>query len=327
MPLTLDQALTGISGILVTPYDENGDVAPDRLASIIDRALSAGLHMPVVNGNTGEFYALTTEEAGTMVRAVTRLVDGRAPVLAGIGRGVRDAMALARMSAEAGATALMVHQPPDPFVAPRGIVDYLKAIADASGGLPLMLYLRNDAIGTGAIAALCALPQVKGVKWATPNPLKLSEAKAACDPSIVWVGGLAEIWAPAFYAVGARGFTSGLINVWPERSVAIHAALEGGDYAEANRLIAGMKVFEEIRAEEMNGTNVTGVKAALQALGRDCGPTRPPSAWPLTEAQHKKLEAFISDNRLSLQGAHSHERGAAPEIHGRFGCYPRDRAV
>lgn len=298
MTLSLDAALTGISGILVTPYDENGDVAPSRLAPILDRALSAGVHMPVVNGNTGEFYALTTEEASTMVREVVRLVDGRAPVLAGIGRGIRDAMALARVSAEAGATALMVHQPPDPFVSPRGTLDYLKAIADASGALPMMLYLRNDAIGTKAIAELCALPQVKGIKWATPNPLKLAEAKAACDPDLVWVGGLAEIWAPAFYAVGARGFTSGLINVWPERSLAIHTALEAGDYAQANALIAGMKAFEEVRAEEMNGTNVTGVKAALLAMGRDCGPTRPPSAWPLTAAQQAKLDAFMAQNNL-----------------------------
>ena len=298
MTLSLDAALTGISGILVTPYDDNGDIAPSRLAPILHRALGAGLHLPVVNGNTGEFYALTTEEASTMVREVVSLVGGRAPVLAGIGRGIRDAMALARVSAEAGATALMVHQPPDPFVSPRGTLDYLKAIADASDGLPMMLYLRNDAIGTRAIAELCALPQVKGIKWATPNPLKLAEAKAACDPALIWVGGLAEIWAPAFYAVGARGFTSGLINVWPERSMAIHAALEAGDYAQANALIAGMKGFEEIRAEEMNGTNVTAVKAALLAMGQDCGPTRPPSAWPLTAAQQAKLDAFMAQNNL-----------------------------
>jgi 4-hydroxy-tetrahydrodipicolinate synthase len=298
MTRTLDRALTGISGILVTPYDENGDIAPQKLVPVLDRALGAGLHMPVVNGNTGEFYALTTEEASTMVREVVHLVAGRAPVLAGVGRGIRDAQALAKTSANAGATALMVHQPPDPFVAPRGIVDYLKAIADASGGLPMMLYLRNDAIGTKAIADLCAVPGVKGVKWATPNPLKLAEAKDACDPDIVWVGGLAEVWAPALYAVGARGFTSGLINVWPERSLAIHAALDNGDYISANKLIAGMKAFEDIRAEEMNGTNVTGVKAALQALGRDCGPTRAPSAWPLTKPQQEKLEAFIAANGL-----------------------------
>lgn len=298
MTLTLDQALTGISGILVTPFDDRGDVAPARLSPIIDRALAAGLHMPVVNGNTGEFYALTTDEAVTMVQEVAALVAGRAPLLAGVGRGLRDAQRLARASAEAGASALMIHQPPDPFVSPRGIVDYLNAVSDASGGLPMMLYLRNDTIGTRAIAALCALPGVKGVKWATPNPMKLAEAKAACDPGIVWVGGLAEVWAPSFYAVGARGFTSGLINVWPDRSLAIHAALEAGDYTTANALIADMHVFEDIRAEEMGGTNVTGVKSALIAQGLDCGPTRAPSAWPLTPDQTARMTRFLTDNRL-----------------------------
>ncbi|MEF2552642.1 dihydrodipicolinate synthase family protein [Aurantimonas sp. A2-1-M11] len=294
----LDRALAGISGILVTPYDAAGDIAPGRLAPILDRALAAGVHMPVVNGNTGEFYALTTDEAVTMVREVAALVAGRAPLLAGVGRGIRDACRLARASADAGASALMVHQPPDPFVAPRGTVDYVRAIIDASGGLPVMLYLRNDAIGTGGIAALCALPGVKGVKWATPNPMKLAEAIAACDPSITWVGGLAEVWAPAFYAVGARGFTSGLINVWLERSMAIHAALEASDFAAARQLIAGMRAFEEIRAEELNGTNVTGVKAALAAMGQDCGPTRPPSAWPLSEAQQARMTDFLTTNGL-----------------------------
>ena len=142
------------------------------------------------------------------------------------------------------------------------------------------------------------MPGVKGVKWATPNPLRLADAIAACDPAITWVCGLAEVWAPALYAVGARGFTSGLINVWPERSVAIHAALDAGDFAEARRLIAQMRAFEDIRAEELNGTNVTGVKAALQALGQDCGPTRPPSAWPLTAPQEAQLQDFLRKNNL-----------------------------
>ncbi|UWR35395.1 dihydrodipicolinate synthase family protein (plasmid) [Sulfitobacter sp. W027] len=299
----LSKALTGISGILVTPYDDAGEIAPRKLAPIIDRALAAGVHIPVVNGNTGEYYALTNDEACTMVREVAQMVDGRAPLLAGVGRGIRDACALAKASAEAGADALMIHQPPDPFVSPRGTVDYVRAVRDASGGLPVMLYLRNDAMGPEGIARLCEVEGVKGVKWATPNPLNLARAIEAAPTDIVWVGGLAEVWAPPLYAVGARGFTSGLINVWPERSVAIHAALDAGNYAEANRLIAGMRAFEDIRAEEHNGTNVTGVKAALMAIGQDCGATRPPSAWPLTEKQQAVLEQFVKDNQLKGEAA------------------------
>jgi 4-hydroxy-tetrahydrodipicolinate synthase len=290
----LRKALTGISGILVTPFDAQDRVAPARLKPIVDRAVDAGVHILVANGNTGEFYGLTTAEAETMVNAVAELIGGRAPLLAGVGRSINDACALARASRAAGAAALMVHQPPDPFVSPRGVVAYVQRIADAAQGLPLMLYLRNDGIGLDTIEQLCRTPGVAGVKWACTTPLRLAEAIRRCDPEIVWVGGLAETWAPPLCAVGARGFTSGLINVWPEHSVAIHAALEAGDYPGAMRLIDVMNGFEEIRAEEQNGTNVTAVKAALQLMGEDCGPTRPPSAWPLTDRQQAALQLLLA---------------------------------
>lgn len=65
---------------LVTPYDDVGRIAPTRLSPLLDRALGAGLHMPVVNRNTGEFYALTTDEA--VATEVAGLIAGRAPLLA-----------------------------------------------------------------------------------------------------------------------------------------------------------------------------------------------------------------------------------------------------
>jgi 4-hydroxy-tetrahydrodipicolinate synthase len=205
---------------------------------------------------------------------------------------------------------LMVHQPPDPFVAPRGVVAYVQRIAEAADGLPLMLYLRNDGIGLDTIEQLCRTPGVAGVKWACPTPLRLAEAIRRCDPEIVWVGGLAETWAPPLCAVGARGFTSGLITVWPEHSVAIHAALEAGDYAGAMRLSDVMNGFEEIRAEEQNGTNVTAVKAALQLMGEDCGPTRPPSAWPLTDRQQAALQRLLAGWGLLNQATPSQRRAS-----------------
>lgn len=293
MTTDLATALTGVSGILATPFDAAGEIAPERQKRIVDRAVAAGVPVLTANGNTGEFYGLDTGEAVAMVQAAAGHIAGRAKLVAGVGRGIRDACTLAKASAEAGADALMIHQPPDPFVAPRGVGDYIRAVQEAGNGLPLILYLRNDAIGTAAIADLCRTPGVAGVKWATPNPMKLKDAIAAAPDHITWTGGLAEVWAPTFYAVGARGFTSGLINVWPERSVAINRALEAGDYSEARALIAGMQVFEDIRAEEQGGANVPGVKAALQMMGEDCGAARPPAAWPLTEDQNNRLRAFM----------------------------------
>ena len=212
---------------------------------MVDRAVAAGVQVLVANGNTSEFYGLQAQEAERMVHVAAECVAGRVPLLGGVGRSVHEARALARTSVKAGAAALMVHQPPDPFV--------------------------------------------------SPTPLVLAEIiRRTADRDLAWVGGLAEVWAPPLYAVGARGFTSGLIHVFPERSVALYNALEQSDYALAMRLIGEMLPFEELRAQENNGANVTVVKSALQWMGNDCGATRAPSAWPLSASQQQQLETLLS---------------------------------
>ena len=291
----LRAALNGISGILVTPFDAQDAICSAPLQPVVDRAVDAGVHVLVANGNTSEFYGLQAQEAERMVQVAAECIAGRVPLLGGVGRSVHEARALAKASVKAGAAALMVHQPPDPFVAPRGVVTYVQQIAEAAEGLPLVLYLRNENIGLATIEALCRIPEVIGVKWASPTPLLLAEIiRRTADRNLAWVGGLAEVWAPPLYAVGARGFTSGLINVFPERSVAIYNALEQSDYPLAMRLIAEMLPFEELRAQENNGANVTVVKAALQWMGNDCGATRAPSAWPLSATQQQQLDALLN---------------------------------
>lgn len=101
-PNQLMTALTGISGILVTPFTPDEEISPRPLAPIIDRAISAGVHMLVSNGNTGEFYGLTNAEAEKMVRSTSEMIRGRVPLVAGIGKSVVDACQLARTSAKAG---------------------------------------------------------------------------------------------------------------------------------------------------------------------------------------------------------------------------------
>jgi 4-hydroxy-tetrahydrodipicolinate synthase len=289
------RSLTGISGILVTPFDHADEIAPGLLEPIVDRAIGAGVHVLVANGNTSEYYSLQASEAEAMVHAAGELIGGRVPYLGGVGRSVKEACQLARASRSAGADALMVHQPPDPFAAPRGVVEYVRRIAEAGDGLPIVLYLRNEAIGLAAIEALCGLPEVIGIKWASPTPLVLAEAmRRTRGRDLAWVGGLAETWAPPLYAAGARGFTSGLINVVPDRSVAIHAALEANDYGGARHLIGQMAPFEELRAQENNGANVTVVKTALALMGMDCGATRPPAAWPMSGVARDTLKQLLS---------------------------------
>jgi len=48
-----------------------------------------------------------------------------------------------------------------------------------------------------------------------------------------------------------------------------------------------------LRTHERNGSNVSVVKAALQYAGRDCGAARPPSTWPLPEADLVQLRRLV----------------------------------
>jgi 4-hydroxy-tetrahydrodipicolinate synthase len=293
VPARVAAALSGVSGILVTPFDAQDRPAPDRLAPIIARAVAAGIGALTVNGNTSEFYGLTFEEARRMQGAVPGLVAGRAVVVAGVGRSVKDAAALARAAKSDGCDAIMIHQPPDPFRAPRGVAAYVAQVAEAAEGLPVLLYLRDDSGGLDAIARLCAIPGVAGVKWATPNLMNLAAARRAA-PHLAWICGLAEPWAPPMTALGARGFTSGVINVAPHLSMAVLRALEAGDFPAAQAAIAAIEPFEALRAAEGNGANVSVVKAALALAGEDVGPARPPAAWPLSAGVTATLKDVLA---------------------------------
>ncbi|WP_376092576.1 dihydrodipicolinate synthase family protein [Roseomonas sp. CCTCC AB2023176] len=287
-------ALAGISGILVTPFDATDGVAPSRLEPIIARAAAAEVAALTVNGNTSEFYGLTMAEAERITEEVPALVARRAVTIAGVGRSVGEAASLAARARRAGADAVMIHQPPDPFRAPRGVVEYVRRVAGAAD-LPVILYLRDDAMGAAAIEALTAVPGIVGVKWATPNLMLLAEMiRRTAGRPLAWVCGLAEPWAPPMTALGARGFTSGLINLFPERSMAVLRALDRGDAAAAASDIAALQEFEYLRAEESAGANVSVVKAALALIGEDVGPARPPAAWPLAPAAAERLRDLLA---------------------------------
>jgi len=293
VPARVAQALTGVSGILVTPFDVEDRPQPDRLKPIIARAVAAGIGALTVNGNTSEFYGLTFEEARRMQGAVPGLVEGRAVVVAGVGRSVKEAAALARAARSDGCDAIMIHQPPDPFRAPRGVAAYVARVAESADGLPVLLYLRDDSGGLDAIAQLCAIPGVAGVKWATPNLMNLAAARRAA-PHLAWICGLAEPWAPPMTALGARGFTSGVINVAPHLSMQVLRALEAGDFPAAQAAILAIEPFEKLRAAEGNGANVSGVKAALALAGEEVGAARPPAAWPLSPSAMATLKDVLA---------------------------------
>ncbi|MEK1861344.1 MAG: dihydrodipicolinate synthase family protein, partial [Rhizobium leguminosarum] len=218
---TMRKALTGVSGVPVTAYDGKGEVEPRITAKVYERVAVAGIHNIVAAGNTGEFYALTPQEIRIVHEAAVSGVNGKAPVTAAIGRSLREAIGMAKDAATIGASAVMSHQPVDPFAAPSSQIDYFCNLADAST-LPLIAYVRAEGFSVEDITRLANHGNIAGIKFATTDLMLLSRAIAAADPAgALFVCGLAESWAPTFTAAGARGFTSGLVNVAPHLSLAV----------------------------------------------------------------------------------------------------------
>lgn len=291
------QALHGISGVPVTAYEAGGEVDIGITTEVYARVARAGIHNIVAAGNTGEFYALTPDEILSVYEAAIRGVDGKAPVTAAIGRSQREALAMARRAREMGASAVMSHQPVDPFAAPQSQIDYFIGLADGSE-LPLVAYVRADGFSVDDMVRLASHPNVAGIKFATTDIMLLSRAIAASDPKgALYVCGLAESWAPAFSAVGARGFTSGLVNVAPQFSLQVHEALTSGDFSAARKIVEKIELFERLRTRYRNGANVTVVKEAMEILGLRVGPVRAPGLARLDEQDRQTLEGLLASWR------------------------------
>jgi len=288
------QALKGISGVPVTAYDASGEVETGVTAEVYARVAKAGIHNIVAAGNTGEFYALTPAEILKVYEAAIEGVGGKAPVTAAIGRSQREALSLARQAKEMGASAVMSHQPVDPFAAPQSQIDYFTGIAEGSE-LPLVAYVRADVFSVDDMVRLASHPNVAGIKFATTDIMLLSRAIAASDPDgALYVCGLAESWAAAFAAVGARGFTSGLVNVAPQFSLQVHEALTSGDFTAARKIVQKIELFERLRTRYRNGANVTVVKEAMDILGFKVGPVRAPGLARLDKEDRATLEGLLA---------------------------------
>jgi len=273
----LRDALATVVVVPVTPFDKDGAPDLDTYAALAGRLVDSGITVLTPNGNTGEFYALTQAEARQVTE--TAMKAGAAQVLAGVGHDIATATEAAKHAQRAGANMIMIHQPVHPYVAAEGWVDYHAAIATAVPDLGVVLYLRNERITGAHIASLAdRAPNVIGVKYGLRDASVFARvARDAGLDRFTWLAGAAELTAPAFWAVGARGFTSGLANVAPLLSRELLGALRANDFDAAMKVWEQIRRFEELRLAQSSADNVAVVKEALAQLGLCRADVRPPS--------------------------------------------------
>jgi 4-hydroxy-tetrahydrodipicolinate synthase len=292
---SLTEILNDVAAVTVTPFDAGGAVDLDANAALVRRLIGAGVKVITPNGNTGEFYALTPDERRRVLESTVAAAGDGAIVLAGVGLDAFSAAEAARHARDHGARAVMVHQPVHPYVTAEGWVDYHRQIAEAVPDLGVVPYIRSPRITGEEVARLGeACPNVVGVKYAVPDPVRFaSVARDAGLERFAWLCGLAEPYTPAYWAVGARGFTSGLVTAAPELTLRMRDALRAGEYAAAMQVWELIRRFEELRGADSSADNVAVVKEALAQLGLCRRDVRPPSR-ALPAAIREEVAAILA---------------------------------
>ncbi|CAH1200234.1 4-hydroxy-tetrahydrodipicolinate synthase [Paenibacillus allorhizoplanae] len=287
--------LETISAINITPFDEETRrIDWEGLEANIEFLLANGTEVIVPCGNTGEFYALTLEEAKEVTKRVVEIVNHRAIVMAGIGYSVETAVELGKHAQQVGADCVMIHQPIHPYITTPGAVSYYRNVIE-SLDIPSILYLKDAHVSDDILFSLAPLDKCVGVKYAINDLPRFTETvrKISADYNIAWICGTAEKWAPFFYNAGAKGFTSGLINVNPSISQGMLQALRDQDWPTVWRLWEDVLPFENLRAKYHAGNNVVAVKEAMEQLGLRAGVTREP-VDPLNEADKKEVTNLLN---------------------------------
>lgn len=281
-----------ISAIPVTPFDADGAVDEAALQAVVARIVDSGIGLVVACGNTGEYSSLTSAES-QRVTELTIEAAGSARALVGVGGDIGTASQEARAGIKRGAVGAMIHYPPDPYISDAGLLRYYEGLISEIDGV-VVLYVKGRGLPATVLERIVPLEKVAAIKYAVPDLLLFGEFARLYGSSVTLLCGLAEIWAPFFWMLGARGFTSGLVNVAPELSLEMLRALQADDYAGAMRVWEKVRPFEEMRARAMNANNVSVVKDAMELRGLlATGTVRPPSA-SLDETGRAELTAVLA---------------------------------
>ena len=164
--------LTGSIVALVTPMHEDGSVDYGALRKLIDWHIAEGTDCIGVVGTTGESPTVDVEEHCEIIRVSVEQAAGRVPVMAGCGaNSTKEAIELARFAHGVGADSQLQVVPYYNKPTQEGQYQHFKAIAEATGELPIVLYnVPGRSVGDmlhDTVLRLAQVPGIIGIKEAT----------------------------------------------------------------------------------------------------------------------------------------------------------------
>lgn len=277
---------TGACTALVTPF-LNGQVNYPMLERLIQYQMDSGIRTIVICGTTGEAPTLSDEEKIRMFRRAKAFAGANCRIIAGTGSNCTEhAVQLSIAAENTGVDGLLVVSPYYNKATPEGLVAHYRAVAEAVH-IPVIAYNVPSRTGVDipvrVYEALSKIPNLAGVKEASPDMGKIAAIREKCPDFPVWSGN--DDLCVAAMSLGAQGVISVASNVMPEQVQAMAQAALAGDFDTASDL--QVKLLPLIQAL-FSQVNPIPVKAAMKCIGFDCGECR----LPLTECSPECTETL-----------------------------------
>lgn len=291
--MSLRDTLKGTGVALITPFKSDSAVDFESLTKVIEFVIANGVDYLVTLGTTGETPTLDKSEKRAIVDHTLQTVDGRVPVVIGIGGNntnelLKDLKEFPLKEVAAVLSASPYYNKPSQ----EGLYQHYKALAEASTK-PIILYNVPGRTGRNLNAdttlKLAQLSNIAGIKEASGDLGQCMQIIKDKPQDFLVVSGDDNLALPQM-ACGMHGVISVAANCFPKQfSKMVNYCLEGN--------------FEEARAAHYDllegydllfvENNPAGVKAFLAEMGIIQNYLRLPLT-PLSENFHKKVKSWVS---------------------------------
>lgn len=281
--------LSGMGVALITPFLPDFSIDFDALARLIDLQIEAASDFIVVLGTTAETPTLNDDERKKIKDFVRRRVDGRIPLVLGLGgNDTRRLTEIFRTEDTEGFSAILSAVPFYNKPSQEGIYRHYAALAEVSS-LPLILYNVPGRTGVNMKAATTLrlakdFDNIIGVKEASGNESQADEIMRNAPDGFSLISGDDAMTFPLM-ELGATGVISVVGNAFPaEFGRMVHLCAEGDN---AGALEIHRRFSELLRLLFADG-NPAGVKRVLYDKGLIHNVLR----LPLTEVSRQVADAL-----------------------------------
>jgi len=261
---------------LTTQFDAQEQLDLNAFVHHLNAQIDAGIHGIVLGGTLGEASTLETAEKEALVKTACEITNQKIPVILNIAeQSTSNSIASVRQAEKNGADGFMVLPPMRYKATDTETVAYFKAIAAATE-LPIMIYNNpvdyKIEVTLDMFDQLSECPNINAVKESTRDVSNVTRMKNRFGNRFQIMCGVDTI-AIESLMMGADGWIAGLVDAFPQETVAIYTYIQNGLYDKA---VEVHRWFFDLLELDITPQLVQHIKQCEKATGLGKGYVRQP---------------------------------------------------